>query len=856
MLRTPSLLILLAACSVERPEAQTAPVDAAVARVRAPLPRPPAVAEVCNGLDDDGDGRVDEVCRDTDGDGVHDCRDFEVCDRVDNDGDGLVDEGFDADQDGFADCDETCVVEQTVCWVPGAHRLGRWAKERLCGTRVVETYEKSQETCDGRDNDCDGRVDEGTPDADGDRLCDDRDVELCDGVDNDGDGAADEGFGDSDADGLADCVDVETCDGVDNDGDGRFDEGFPDSDGDDLADCVDTETCDGVDNDGDRAIDEGFSDIDEDGIADCADAESCDGVDNDGDGIADEGYSDADMDGVADCVDTETCDGLDNDGDGLVDDGYPDVDADHRADCIDTETCDGRDNDGDGLADEGYDDSDGDGVADCVDPESCDGLDNDGDGSVDEDFSDVDDDGLADCLDVEVCDGDDNDGDGAVDEGFDLDADGFADCTEECRAELHVCSAADGQTTLEDGSPAVSTWSGHTRWTAQITGASWLWDQEKETNPTRSNVRSFFREICLANDARNMTGTLKVAADNSYKAWLNGTLVGQDPGETNYFAPADTWSVSHALAPCANDLEIEVDNWAQPGGTEWTNPGGVLYCLDVAYDYDKDPEVCNGLDDDCDGHVDEGYPDSDFDGIADCKDVEVCDGVDNDGDGFIDDGFDRGSAYSWSVNGRGGGSDGGGYIESTRLGYDEVTRYLTFSTTIRHRSSWSKTNGFWIAVNAGPNPKGHGELALFYFDASRSFPVLTTYAYNGENADTSWRDGSTAPGTQAADPIASSLADDRWIRTLTSVDDGTRITMTFVVDTVAINDRLPRHRAVWDWTGAQFGSKLGIWYHTAIGVNTSYDAGGWLTNWSVSANGWIDNTDQTTVASAVCAVRR
>jgi len=39
------------------------------------------------------------------------------------------------------------------------------------------------------------------------------------------------------------------------------------------------------------------------------------------------------------------------------------------------------------------------------------------------------------------------------------------------------------------------------------------------------------------------------------------------------------------------------------------------------------PEVCNGLDDDCDGEVDEGFPDLDEDGKADCVDA------DQDGDG-------------------------------------------------------------------------------------------------------------------------------------------------------------------------------------------------------------------------------
>ena len=90
------------------------------------------------------------------------------------------------------------------------------------------------------DNDGDRSVDEGTPDTDGDGLCDARDTETCDGLDNDGDGSTDEGF-DSDADGTADCFDSEDCDGVDNDGDGVVDNDTVDTDGDgtcDDRDCV------------------------------------------------------------------------------------------------------------------------------------------------------------------------------------------------------------------------------------------------------------------------------------------------------------------------------------------------------------------------------------------------------------------------------------------------------------------------------------------------------------------------------------------------------------------------------------------------------------------------------------------
>ncbi|MGI9551770.1 MAG: Calx-beta domain-containing protein, partial [Aurantibacter sp.] len=53
----------------------------------------------------------------------------------------------------------------------------------------------------------------------------------------------------------------------------------------------------------------------------------------------------------------------------------------------------------------------------------------------------------------------------------------------------------------------------------------------------------------------------------------------------------------------------------------------------------SDTEECDGVDNDGDGEIDEGF-DSDNDGTPDCDDVEECDGIDNDGDGEIDEGFD------------------------------------------------------------------------------------------------------------------------------------------------------------------------------------------------------------------------
>lgn len=55
--------------------------------------------------------------------------------------------------------------------------------------------------------------------------------------------------------------------------------------------------------------------------------------------------------------------------------------------------------------------------------------------------------------------------------------------------------------------------------------------------------------------------------------------------------------------------------------------------------YPGKTEECNGLDDNCNGVVDEGLDDADNDGIADCQDTETCDGVDNNGDGLVDEGY-------------------------------------------------------------------------------------------------------------------------------------------------------------------------------------------------------------------------
>lgn len=208
--------------------------------------------------------------------------------------------------------------------------------------------------------------------------------------------------------------------------------------------------------------------------------------------------------------------------------------------------------------------------------------------------------------------------------------------------------------------------------------------------------------------------------------------------------------------------------------------------------------------------------------------------------------------YVWdwdaNVDGTSGLNMNAGEFSSIHAEYDTVTERFLWDVTFADQI----TDGYTLAVNDGPNPKGHaGELGLIYFDATGDDARVTVYAYNGVNSMNSYKDGSPASGTQTPDMIlAASMVDATMLNHSSIIEasvidgiDGSR-RMTLEMDASIVNAHAPEYPGpdgIEEWTGVQFAELLGLWMHPVKNLVTEYNEDGTLANWRGS-QGWFDGS--------------
>ena len=638
----------------------------------------PGAPELCDGLDTDCDPATDEAV-DGDGDGetvcAGDCDDgdasnstllTEVCDGQDNDCDGAVDEGFDADGDTFFDAASGCdAAYDPVDCDDGDPTIFPGGAD-LCG--------------DGIDQDCSGAADEGvqpvvgegagTPIPNGgDATLDFEATVTYPGLVTDLDVAIDIDHAYDDNLDIwlispsGALVELSTDNGSYNDDytgtvfddeatttitsstppyTGSFQPESP------LA-VVDGEPVTGTWTlqviDDDPSINDGellgwtllftvagMADEDGDSVTLCAgdcddlvaasfpgNTEICDGIDNDCDAVVDNGFVDGDLDGIAGCA-------------GDCDDADPAVFPGAE------ELCNGADDD-------------------------CNGLDDAGNPGVGGQEVDGDTDGFF------ACEGDCDDGEPATfpgaaevcDDGIDNDCDGVLDGGELVFVGLGVGAVIDS---LEAPVvvPAFVAYAGLVQDVDVTLEVSHTWDADLDVfliSPAGTQV-----ELTTDNGGSgdNYVGTVfdDEAADpvTGGAAPFTGTFAPEGSlADFDGEAAAGAWYLS-VTDDTGGDVGT-LDGWSiilTVDGTDDSDGDGFTEC---AGDCDDDAadvlpgglEVCDALDNDCNGLVDEGFTDDDGDGVpacgGDCDDAdpavfpgapELCDGLDSDCDGLLDAG--------------------------------------------------------------------------------------------------------------------------------------------------------------------------------------------------------------------------
>ncbi len=155
--------------------------------------------------------------------------------------------------------------------------------------------------------------------------------------------------------------------------------------------------------------------------------------------------------------------------------------------------------------------------------------------------------------------------------------------------------------------PNDAAWQANSLWDQNLTGhtfsasADWIWDSYRVVNPIAGDVIDFQKTFYIAGFPSS--GTLYITADNGYEVWVNGNGAAAPGGKSaqvgagwrtsdltqsyvdaNNWQSVESWDISGDLQPGWNTIDIYAANEQMNGATPSSNPGGLIFEIDIEYD--------------------------------------------------------------------------------------------------------------------------------------------------------------------------------------------------------------------------------------------------------------------------------
>jgi len=138
--------------------------------------------------------------------------------------------------------------------------------------------------------------------------------------------------------------------------------------------------------------------------------------------------------------------------------------------------------------------------------------------------------------------------------------------------------------------PAVLVSDPHVRWTADVgnSSAKWIWatDPTLQEDTTNNVIYTFEKRFSWYGPYSGIILSFAVGSDNSVEVWFNGVKVAENLGELGYQTPIIVPNLN--VQQGENILQFKVKNWAQTGSSPSSNPGGLLYALNIDGNCDDD----------------------------------------------------------------------------------------------------------------------------------------------------------------------------------------------------------------------------------------------------------------------------